>query len=109
MAIAFSRTAGWIFLILGVFGFFSESFLGLIQFDPVLAFVHLLIGILGLAAATNQKASAYALWSGLILIPFGIVGFVLPDLFGFHLEAVENLIHLVLGGWGLYAGVYKKS
>lgn len=109
MATIFSRTAGWIFLILSVSGIFTDQLLGLIRFDPILSFIHLILGILGMAAAANRKAMVYALWSGFLLIPFAIAGFLSPVLFGLHLEAPENLLHLILGGWGLYAGVYKKK
>jgi hypothetical protein len=109
MTITFSRTAGWVFLILGVSGLFTDQMLGLIRFDPLLTFIHLVLGILGMAAVANRKTAVYALWSGFLLIPFGIVGFLSPTLFALHLEVLENLLHLIFGGWGLYAGVYKKK
>lgn len=109
MSATFSRTAGWIFVILGLLGLFTEQLFGVIQFDVTLTFVHLILGVLGLAAVANHKEQLYAAVIGSLLLLLAIIGFFNPSLFGFHLEAVENLMHLGLGAWGVYAGVYKRK
>lgn len=108
MAKTFARAAGWIFIVLGILGFFVNSLFGLIQFDAVHNCVHLLLGILGLAAASNNKAYLYAIVVGAVLLALGILGIFVPHLLHMHFEAVENLLYLILGGWGVYARVYHK-
>ncbi|MFC4769044.1 DUF4383 domain-containing protein [Effusibacillus consociatus] len=109
MAATFARVSGWIFIVLGILGFFINDLFGLIQFDSVHNAVHLLFGILGLAAAATNKAQIYATILGAVYVLLGAVGFFLPSLLGIHLEALENILHLVLGVWGLFVGVYKKA
>lgn len=110
MANTFARVAGWLALLLGILGFFVSDLFGLIQFDLTHNIVHLVLGLLGIAAA--QKASgakAYAQWFGGIYLILGIVGFFFAEWAGLHLEVTENLLHIVLGAWGLYAGFGGKS
>ncbi|WP_018131220.1 DUF4383 domain-containing protein [Effusibacillus pohliae] len=109
MATTFARTAGWIFLILGILGFFVSHLAGLIQFDAVHNLLHLMLGVLALAAAANQKARLYAVVAGPLLLLLGIVGFFVSPLGGIHLEPLENMLHFALGGWGMWAGVYRTA
>ncbi|GAX90628.1 DUF4383 domain-containing protein [Effusibacillus lacus] len=109
MATTFARVAGWIFIVLGILGFFVNNLFGLIQFDVAHNAVHLLLGVLGLAAASGNQSQLYSAVVGAVLVILGAAGFFLPSMLGIHLEPVENILHLVLGGWGLYAGVYKKG
>ena len=110
MTKVFARTAGWLALLLGVLGFFVTDLLGLIHFDTTHNVVHLVIGILGIAAARNANwAKLYAQILGAIYLLLGILGFFLPELVGIHLEVVENLVHILLGAWGLYAAFGEKE
>jgi hypothetical protein len=106
----FARAAGWLALILGILGFFVDDLLGLIQFDTIQNVVHLVIGVIGIAAAQNNNwAKLYAQLLGTIYLLLGIIGFFLPDLIGLHLEATENLLHILLGIWGLWAAFGEKE
>jgi hypothetical protein len=110
MAKTFARVAGWVALLLGVLGFFVSNLLDLIQFDTTQNVIHLVLGILGIAAGQSEKwAKAYAQVFGVIYLVIGITGFFFPELLGMHLEVTENLIHLILGAWGLYAVVGVKN
>jgi hypothetical protein len=110
MTKVFARVAGWLALLLGVLGFFVSDLLGLIHFDTPHNVVHLVIGILGIAAAQNVNwATLYAKLLGALYLLLGILGFFLPEVLGIHLEAVENLLHLLLGAWGLYAAFGQKK
>jgi hypothetical protein len=47
---------------------------------------------------------------GIVYGGLGVLGFFVSDLGGFiHLELGENLIHLLLGAWGLVAGFGSKA
>lgn len=110
MTNTFARVAGWLALLLGILGFFVTDLLGLIQFDLTHNIVNLALGLLGIAAAQNAKgAKAYAQWLGAIYLLFGIIGFFFAELAGMHLEVTENLLHILLGAWGLYAAFGGKS
>jgi Domain of unknown function (DUF4383) len=110
MTKTFARVAGWLALLLGILGFFVTDLLGLIQFDLTTNIVNLVLGVIGIAAAQNANgAKAYALWLGAIYLIFGIIGFFFVELAGMHLEVTENLLHIVLGAWGLYAAFSGKS
>ena len=110
MAKVFARTAGWLALLLGVLGFFVTDLLGLIHFDTPHNVVHLVLGILGIAAAQNVNwAKMYAQILGAVYFLLGLLGFFVPELLGIHLEVLENLLHILLGAWGLYAAFGEKE
>ncbi|ASS74541.1 hypothetical protein CIG75_05700 [Tumebacillus algifaecis] len=113
MTKVYARVAGWIFLLIGLLGFFMNDLFGLIQFDTTHNIVHLVLGVLGIAAGQSVTWSRlYAQVFGTIYVLLGILGFFLPDLLGYHhLEVTENLVHVILGAWGLYAvlGATEKA
>lgn len=110
MAKVYARAAGWIFLLIGILGFFITDLLGLIQFDTTHNIVHLVLGVLGIAAGQNANWSRlYAQVFGVIYLLLGVVGFFLADFLGLHLEVTENLVHIILGAWGLYAVLGEKE
>lgn len=109
MVTRYTRVAGWIFVTLGVLGLFTSQLLGLIQFDKVHTIIHLILGVLAFAAVANRMQKLFALVMGPLLLLLGAFGLFMPTLMGMHLEAVENFLHLLLGGWGIYATVYKRT
>lgn len=109
MAIRYTRTVGWIFMMLGILGLISTQLAGLIQFDTVQTVVEIILGLLAFAAVANQKEKLFSIMSGPLLLLLGVFGFFSPNLGGMHLEAVENFLHLLLGGWGIYISVYKRT
>ncbi len=54
-------------------------------------------------------AKAYAVVVGLILFVLGAAGFARTEMMGFHFNPVHNLIHLVTGLAGLWAGFGKSA
>ncbi|PWK13901.1 DUF4383 domain-containing protein [Tumebacillus permanentifrigoris] len=110
MVRTFARVAGWLFLLLGILGFFVTDLLGLIQFDSTHNIIHLVLGLVGIAAGQSDNAAKwFAKVFGVIYLLLGIVGFFFPMLAGLHLEVTENLVHLVVGAWGVYVGFGKTS
>lgn len=83
--------------------------------------VHVALALvaLGLAAAPlgpmGWKRSALGL--GIVYLAVAVLGFVrgdlwdVPERFGWrmHLDLGENLLHLILGGWGAYVGSQDET
>jgi hypothetical protein len=114
---------GGVVLIAGIIGFFYESsfetgdsivaddVFGILAVNGWHNVVHIVLGLLGLAAAgTTASARTYALGVGLLYIVLAVWGFmeteegfgVLIDLVPINTE--DNVLHLVLGLTGLAAG-----
>lgn len=72
----------------------------------VLAAVALYVGFgpVGAAMTTN-----YARYFGIVYLALGVLGFFVPALGPLHLELGENVIHLLIGGWGAYAGFFGTT
>jgi preprotein translocase subunit Sss1 len=101
---AFTKVVGVVFLLVGILGFFISDLFGIIHFDLVHNLIHLVVGVWGIIAG-SQLASAklFARLLGITYLAVGALGFILPGVFGLlHLELAENLLHLVVGGLGLY-------
>jgi len=104
----YAKVNGVLLLIIGIIGFFTSEFLG-IRFDPLHNIVHLVIALIalyiGFGNFPEASALSFAKTFGLIYIVLGIMGFFLPDFFGLiSLELQENLLHLILGIWGIWIG-----
>jgi Domain of unknown function (DUF4383) len=108
---------GGVLVIAGIIGFFySSSFGGPGEVDDVFGIlavngwhnvVHILTGLLGLAAA-GYAARTYALGLGAVYVVIAIWGFIIgsgESLLGFiALNTEDNVLHLILGLTGLAAG-----
>lgn len=82
----------------------EKSFLA---FDWAHNIVHVVLAGVALwagFAATANLTSLYAKGFGAVYTLLGITGFFVMDLGFMHLENGENLVHLVIGVWGLVAG-----
>lgn len=82
----------------------EKSFLG---FDWTHNIVHVVLAAIALYvgfAAPGNYVATYAKVFGPVYFLLGIVGFVAADLTILHLEIGENLVHLVIGLWGIVAG-----
>ncbi len=53
-------------------------------------------------------AKAYSVLVGIILLVVGVVGFLRTELFGLQFHPAHNVIHLVTGLLGLWAGLGKS-
>ena len=112
MAKMYNQWVGIILLILGVLGFLTKEFLTL-QFTPTHNLVHLISGaILAYLGFTGTAVKTGAQVFGVIYTLVGLVGFfgggTMPVL-GFPVSTLYNMIHLVVGLLGLYAGFGKEA
>lgn len=110
---------GIVFLLVGILGFIPAltpggALLGLFAVNGVHSIVHLLFGILGIAAATTGYSVLYNKIGGAIYLILAIVGFIAllavpalaPNgmLLGIvMINTADNFLHLVLGA--VLAGV----
>jgi hypothetical protein len=116
----YATVAGAVLVILGILGFFYEAsfdtgvpgvrssdVLGILAVNGWHNLFHVVVGLIGLAAATSRAARTYALGFGLLLVVVAIWGFLAADdviLSLMPVDAAGNVLHLVLGLLGLGAG-----
>lgn len=95
-------------------GKFIENFL---MFDLTHDIVHVVLAAVALYvgfAATNAMARMYAQAFGIVYLALGVVGFfwtgvqeaTTTTMGILGLELGENLVHLVIGAWGVVAGFF---
>jgi hypothetical protein len=101
---SFARSVGILFLVVGLLGFFIDDLFGLLHFDMLHNVIHLVVGLLGLFAARGDtSAKLFAKTLGYVYVVIGVIGFIVPGLFGLmELELGDNILHLVVGAYGLY-------
>jgi hypothetical protein len=115
MARIFATLVGTVLLLLGLLGLLlgDELLLGLVNIDVVEDLVHLASGALLLYAGMQRNAGVARSIVGVVSLVYllvGVLGFVVPYLFGLlphGYSIVDNAIHLVLGILGLL--VYANS
>ncbi len=82
----------------------EKSFLG---FDWTHNIVHVVLAVIalavGFATVPGNYVRLYAIVFGLVYTALGAVGFGVADLGILHLELGENLVHLVIGLYGIVA------
>lgn len=109
-----AMAVGAVFVVIGIGGFlpflvFDEKLLGLFLVDATHNLVHILSGLVFLAASQKER------WSRLAFQVFGVVyalvtvvGFMVGDggsvLGLFRVNLMDNLLHLVLAAAFLYLG-----
>ncbi|MGQ0536621.1 MAG: DUF4383 domain-containing protein [Methanobacteriota archaeon] len=118
-ATLYAKITGVVLVLIGIVGFFMDSIGGasLIAFDNTHNVIHLVLGVIALAVGFGGMwdSTMYAKTFGIVYLALGVLGFVSGDLFGIGtslglgLEMGENVIHLVLGLWGLWAGFFVAS
>lgn len=85
----------------------QDSFLG---FDWSHDVLHLALGGLalavGFAGAMASYVRLYAQMFGVVYIALGVAAFFVADFGLIHFELGENLIHLLIGAWGIVAGFF---
>lgn len=117
MARTFALVVGIVFLVVGVLGFIpglttegGEYLFGIFAVDAMHNLIHLLVGILGLAAFYWNRARLYCQVLGVVYLAVGILGFIPALVFGekllgiFAVNLADNLLHLVVGGAAAYLG-----
>jgi len=114
MVLSVGKLLGVVLLLLGVVGFVlvaQSPLLGLLNIDFLENIVHLATGAafayVGFAMRDNSSARTVVGALGIVYLAVGVIGFVLPTLFGLlqhPYTIVDNVIHLALGAIGIYVG-----
>jgi hypothetical protein len=118
----FAMVFGWVLLVVGILGFLpflggsatmqASSLLGIFPVNLLHNIVHILTGVLGLAAAYYEDgayARTYALVFGIIYALVTVLGFIVAPgagvgyLLGLSVNVADNLLHLVIAAAGLGA------
>lgn len=88
----------------------NNSFLG---FDWTHNVLHVVLAIVALAVGygtmSGTVVAGYAKAFGIVYVALGALGFFMADLGILHLELGENLVHLVIGAWGIAAGFFGAT
>lgn len=104
----FALIVGIAFVLVGILGFIPAlvpggALLGIFAVNVLHSIVHLLIGILGIAAAYTGFGRLYNQVLGIVYLLLGVLGFVPPlvingALLGIvSINLADNLLHLVAG------------
>ncbi|WP_052888053.1 MULTISPECIES: DUF4383 domain-containing protein [Thermogemmatispora] len=114
LARGFALVIGIVFLLVGILGFILNptegALLGIFAVNIEHNVIHLLVGILGIAAAFTGWSRLYAQALGIVYLLVGILGFIpglAPDgmLLGLvHINLADNLLHLVVGAAAAIVG-----
>ncbi|MEM3127182.1 MAG: hypothetical protein QW331_03900 [Candidatus Woesearchaeota archaeon] len=108
-ATTFSMSLGYITLVLGVLGF-VPAVASMITLEDYDNYAHLLLGVVSLGIAYKADANANVMWAkiaGAVAVVFGVYGFISPMSLGVSFTMLEDVLHLALGVWGLWAGFSK--
>lgn len=106
---------GIVFLLIGIIGFIPAltpggSILGIFMVNGIHSIVHLLFGVLGVAAALTGTSVLYNRAGGVIYLLIGVLGFIPPLVPGGMLlglvmiNLADNFLHLVIGVILAYVG-----
>jgi len=119
----FLQLGGVILVVLGVVGLlpvFTRANTPWFYLDAGENVAHIGLGVVAIAAAYLLTDAAMQKWLvavvGIVALFFGIYGFVVmgqpePNTFGLaNLESpADNLLHLVVGAWALYAAFMGRT
>ncbi|ABG03806.1 conserved hypothetical protein [Rubrobacter xylanophilus DSM 9941] len=109
---------GVVFLLIGILGFVpgvttGEGYLlGIFAVNPLHNVVHLVVGVLGVAAYYWERyARLYCQVLGVFYLVIGVLGFIPGITVGgdmllgvIHVNLADNLLHLVVGAVAAYFG-----
>ena len=112
MARLYAQVTGVTLIILGLVGIITGDVLLSLNSELVEDIVHLLAGAVALYAGFGTRSAGpaiqYARIFGAVYLLLGILGFVIPRLFGLLPDVgyriQDNIVHLVLGAIGLFIG-----
>jgi hypothetical protein len=111
MAKTYATAVGATLLLVGIAGFFMKDLAGMVQFVPAHNIFHIATGVLGLYSAIRGKKLpiAFSRVFGITYTAVAILGFAhLAQLAPLQLNATYNVVHLVVGLFGLAVG-FKSS
>ncbi len=110
----FAQVTGVVLLLLGVIGLISGNYVFGINSSVFEDILHVVLGILGLVvgfSSSNAPAIQTVRLLGPVYLVVVVVGFIFPSIFGLvepPLRIQDNIIHLLLGLIGTYAGYTDK-
>ncbi len=114
----FAQVVGVVLLLLGIGGLLLGDglLIGLLNIDVVEDIVHLLTGgilaYVGFGQRDENVARSVVGGLGVVYLLVGLLGFVLPFLFGLipsGYTIADNLVHLALGALGIAAGFFLSG
>lgn len=111
MAKIYAQVVGIVLLLVGVVGLFVDNLLGA-HTTVVHNLIHLVSGAIG--AYTGFSGSGYRVFAqvfGVVYTLVALIGFASPGTLGalgVPVNTVYNLIHLVIGVWGVWAGFSRE-
>lgn len=113
----FLTIGGVVLVLLGILGFVGFSIGSALVFDNSENIAHLVLGLVALLLVFVLKNEMLNKWVtvlvGLLAIVAAVWGFAgISDstLLGAQFEnPIDNLLHLVVGAWGIYAGFIAKK
>jgi hypothetical protein len=117
MARLYCRVTGIVLLVVGVLGVVQFGIPGYLSInEPAEIAVHFLTGALATYAGFSsggygRAAVLYARVFGIVYLLLTIVGFIVADVIPgvIHFDLGCNVVHLVLGLWGVYAGYFARA
>ncbi len=114
----YAMWGGIILLVLGVLGIFTGKTVISLNSDVVEDLIHVVAGLILVYfgfRGTDAQAATWAMVFGVIFLVVGVVGFIpsIKTLFGLlptGLGTIDNIVHLIYGAVGLWAGrAYKPA
>lgn len=111
----FALVVGVVFILVGLLGFVPAlvpggAVLGIFAVNVLHSIVHLLIGVLGVAAAYTGFSRLYNRVIGIVYLLLAILGFI-PALYFSNallglipINLADNLLHLIVGLAAIYVG-----
>lgn len=108
---------GIVFVLIGVLGFVPAlvpggALLGIFDVNPLHSIVHLLFGVLGIAAASTGMGRMYNRVVGVVYFALALLGFIPALIIGGNLlglvsiNLADNLLHLVIGAVLIIVGFF---
>ena len=91
----------------------NEALLGenFLSFDWTHNILHVVLAgaafLFGYGNLDAKVTKTFALIFGVVYLALGVVGFVMDTVGPIGLELGENLVHILIGAWGLCAGLLK--
>jgi hypothetical protein len=108
---------GIVLLVVGVLGFVpvvtnNMMLLGIFMVDPMHNIVHILSGVLAIAAAmgTGSYASLYFKVFGVVYALVAVLGLVMSgNVLGMPMNMADHVLHVAIAAFALYVGFAVKS
>lgn len=104
---------GIVLLLVGIWGFFSMSLLGIFGVNMAQSVLHVIAGAIGIYAGTKGKGYGYNMWLGWIALVVAILGFIPGTntllMNWLNINMGTTVLHLAIGivSLGVYYGAKK--